>query len=220
MQNLRADGWPVESNDSTLQEWVVILLSAQAEEHYKCLYNIARLATSPLRTHSVNHPGEDSLPPVTLPKFGLSHRTCRGTVHDSMLIPPSRRKISFVITNARSRLAALATLFLWRHAPTLQHHYETCTSIAAALENLLPQIHFQTDMHSMADLWVRAMVNGLGFSGMLLRGWGEIWGGVSESRGKRQGQCWWRCIKSITWYHSLLPWRTSGHFILSIYKKK
>lgn len=163
---------------------MVILLIAQPEEHYKCLFNIASLSTSPLRAHSVNHPGEDNLPPVTLPKFGSSHRTCCGTVHDSVLIPPSRRKISFVITNVRSRLAALATLFLWRHASTLQHHYETCASIAAALENLLPQIHFQTDMHSMADLWVRAVVNGLRFSGMLLRGWGEMRRCLWEQRKK------------------------------------
>lgn len=176
-------GWTLESNDLILQEWIVILLIAQAEEHYKCLFNIASLSTSPLRAYSVNHPEEDNLPPVTLPKFGFSYRTCCGTVHNSMLIPPSRRKISFVITNAQSRLAALATMFLWRHAPTLRYHYETCASIAAALENLLPQIHFQTDMHSMADLWVRAVVNGLGFSGMLLTDWREIWGGVSETRG-------------------------------------
>lgn len=117
---------------------MVILIIAQAEEHYKYLFNIASLSTSPLTAHSVNHPGKEYLPPVTLPKFGLCHKTCCGTVHDSMLILPNRRKISFVITNAQSRLAALATLFLWRHAPTLRHHYETCASIAAALENLLP----------------------------------------------------------------------------------
>lgn len=74
---------------------MVILLIAQVEEHYKCLFNIASLSTSLMRAHSVNHPGEDNLPPVTLPKFGLSYRTCCGTVHDSMLIPPSRGKIIF-----------------------------------------------------------------------------------------------------------------------------
>lgn len=88
-----ADGWPVESNDSILQEWMVILHMAQADEH-KCLFNTASLSTSPLIAHSVNHPGEDNLPPVALPKIGLSDWTCCGTVHDSTLIPPSRRKIS------------------------------------------------------------------------------------------------------------------------------